>query len=120
MPQIVSGIYTPEEVSDFSAGGNALPAPQEAPRQQGRRAPVETVYVESNPNPVADPKKAVNDRLDELLGKYEPLASQYLIEKGYIKDTQSYIDLDAMTAQKILSNPTKIIGILESLTNEQK
>lgn len=119
MPQIVSGIYTPEEVSDFSSGGSTLPAPQEA-RPQGRRAPVEPVYVEASPTPVADPKKAVNDRLDELLGKYEPLASQYLAEKGYIKQGQSYIDLDAMTAQKILSNPSKILGILESLTNEQK
>lgn len=119
MPQIVSGIYTPEEVSDFSSGGSTLPAPQEA-RPQGRRAPVEPVYVEASPTPVADPKKAVNDRLDELLGKYEPLASHYLAEKGYIKQGQSYIDLDAMTAQKILSNPSKILGILESLTNEQK
>lgn len=120
MPQIVSGIYTPEEVSDFQSGGSTLPVVQEAPRPQGRRAPVEPVYVEASPTPVADPKKAVNDRLDELLGKYEPIASHYLAEKGYIKQGQSYINLDAMTAQKILSNPSKILGILESLTNEQK
>jgi hypothetical protein len=108
-PQIVSGIYTPEEVQDFGSASPATPS---------YRQPAVPVYVEER-KPVENPQQALNDRLDELLGKYEPIASHYLIEKKYLKEGQSYIDLDAMTAQRILSNPSKIIGILEGLTAEQ-
>ena len=104
MPQIVAGIYTPEEVQDFA--GSQSPAP-------ARSAPA-PVYVEER-KPVENPQAALTARLDELLGKYEPLASQYLAEKGYIKQGQNYTNLDGLTAQKILSNPSKIIGILEGI-----
>lgn len=104
MPQIVAGIYTPEEVQDFA--GSQSPA-------LARPAPT-PVYVEER-KPVENPQAVLTGRLDELLGKYEPLASQYLAEKGYIKQGQNYTNLDGLTAQKILSNPSKIIGILEGI-----
>lgn len=107
-PQIVSGIYTPEEVQDFSSN-----APQA--KQAPNSAPIQVLVEERRP--VENPQQAVNDRLDELLGKYEPLATQYLIDKKYLKEGQSYIDLDAMTATRILSNPSKILAILEELNN---
>lgn len=105
-PQIVSGIYTPEEVQDF-----------DRPAQPARQTPPK-VYIEER-EPIENPQQALNNRLDELLGKYEPLASHYLIEKKYLREGQSYIDLDAMTAQRILSNPSKILGILEALKEEE-
>lgn len=101
-PQIISGIYTPEEVSDFSSQDKPLPAPK--------------VYVEQRPA-VEDPAGAVIARLDELLASYEPDASNYLIEKKLIKEGKTYRDLDAMTAQRVLSNPTKILAILDGLKN---
>lgn len=101
-PQIIAGIYTPEEVSDFTSNDKPLPAPK--------------VYVEEKSQAVvADPAQAVIGRLDDLLLKYEPDASKYLVEKRYIKEGQSYKELDAITAQRILSNPQKIITILEGL-----
>lgn len=102
-PQIVSGIYTPEEVQDFNS----------APPKQV--AAIEPIIVQKAQPEIADPKKEVIGRLTELLDKYEPAASAYLIEKKYIKAGQTYHDLDAMTAQRILGNPAKIIGILEGL-----
>jgi len=104
-PQIISGIYTPEEVSDFSSQDKPLPKPVEYQR------------VETKPEAVVDPAQAVITRLDEVLAKFEPHATNYLIEKKLLKEGKNYRDLDAMTAQRILSNPTKIIGILEAIVN---
>jgi hypothetical protein len=101
-PQIISGIYTPEEVSDFSSHDKPLPAPK--------------VYVEQRPA-IEDPAAAVTARLDDLLAKYEPDATNYLIEKKLIKEGQTYKNLDAMTAQRVLSNPAKIVAILDGLKN---
>jgi len=99
-PQLIAGIYTPEEVADFTSNDKPLPAPK--------------VYVEERPA-VENPAGAVTARLDELLEKYEPKATAYLIEKKYIKAGQTYRDLDAITAQRVLSNPAKIVGILEAM-----
>ena len=101
-PQIVSGIYTPEEVQDFSSP----PAPV-------RHTPV-PVLVEQATS-VIDPAGAVTARLDDLLAKYEPDASNYLTEKKFLRVGQTYRDLDAMTAQRILTQPSKIIAILEGI-----
>jgi hypothetical protein len=104
-PQIISGIYTPEEVSDFSSQDKPLPKPVEYQR------------VEQKTEVVVDPAQAVIARLDEVLSKFEPHATNYLIEKKLIKEGKTYRDLDAMTAQRILSNPSKIVGILEGIVN---
>ena len=60
-------------------------------------------------------RESLTSRLDELLGKYEPAATNYLMAKGYLKAGQNYRDLDAMTAQRMLASPAKIIGILEGI-----
>lgn len=104
-PQIISGIYTPEEVSDFSSQDKPLPKPVEYQR------------VETKPEVVVDPAQAVIARLDEVLAKYEPHATNYLIEKKLLREGQTYKNLDAMTAQRVLSNPAKIVGILEGIVN---
>lgn len=101
-PQIVSGIYTPEEVQDFSSS---------APAVQHKPAPV----LVEQATAVVDPAGAVTARLDELLAKYEPHASDYLIEKKFLRAGQTYRDLDAMTAQRILTQPSKIIAILSEI-----
>jgi hypothetical protein len=102
-PQIISGIYTPEEVSDFSSADRSLPPAVQAPKKIE-----ETVVIQ-------DPAGALVARLDEVLAKHEPHASLYLIEKKLIKEGQTYKNLDAITAQRILSNPSKIVGILEGI-----
>ena len=104
MPQIVAGIYTPEEVSDFSNVEKNIAT-----------KPVPVAAQISEVEVVEDPASAVKARLDGLLQRFEPKASSYLTEKGYIKAGQSYRDLDAMTAQRILATPEKIVGILEAI-----
>jgi hypothetical protein len=114
-PQIVSGIYTPEEVQDFGSNTPQIPTQQaERPRLSGSRTNVIEPPQPAKPE-VVDPQAEVVARLSDLLQKYEPNASAYLIEKKYIREGQTYKSLDAITAQRILGNPAKIIGILEGL-----
>lgn len=116
MPQIVAGIYTPEEVSDFSNNdrqvlpSQSVPVVQTVPvAPQVQTAKVEIVDEDTSA------KDSLSARLDELLAKYEPNATNYLMVKGYLKQGQTYRDLDAMTAQRMLASPAKIIGILEGI-----
>lgn len=113
MPQIVAGIYTPEEVSDFSNNDkHSIPVQTVQPVQQIPYAPPANVDVVIEDNSA---KESLASRIDELLGKYEPAATNYLMAKGYLKAGQNYRDLDAMTAQRMLASPAKIIGILEGI-----
>ena len=113
MPQIVAGIYTPEEVSDFSNNDkHSIPVQTVQPVQQIPYAPPANVDVVIEDNSA---KESLASRIDELLGKYEPDATNYLMAKGYLKAGQNYRDLDAMTAQRMLASPAKIIGILEGI-----
>lgn len=100
-PQIISGIYTPEEVADFSSQDKPLPP----------RVLVDSVTKQE----ASDAAAGLQSRLDDLLAKYEPHATGYLLEKKLIKEGQTYRNLDAITAQRVLSNPAKITGILEGL-----
>jgi hypothetical protein len=112
MPQIVAGIYTPEEVSDFSNNDKQVIPVQTVPvvqQPQIQQAKVEIVEEDNSA------RESLVSRLDELLSKYEPAATNYLMAKGYLKAGQNYRDLDAMTAQRMLASPAKIIGILEGI-----
>lgn len=110
MPQIVSGIYTPEEVADFSNNDRQVIPAQATPVVQHIQ-PVKLEVVDEN----TTTKDSLIARLDELLAQYEPHATNYLMTKSYLKAGQSYRDLDAMTAQRMLASPAKIIGILEGI-----
>jgi len=103
MPQIIAGVYTPEEVQDF--------AQPERPVQVRQQVAPQVATVEI----VEDAPQALANRLDELLKKFEPRASEYFISKGYLEKGKTYHDLDAMTAQRILASPAKLIGILEGI-----
>lgn len=101
-PQIVAGIYTPEEVQDFSD----KPAP--APVRVAVAAPKASVV-----EPVVDAKAALKSRLDDLLLIHEPQASLELVRLGYIKEGQTYADLDAMSAERLLNNPAKFLSRID-------
>lgn len=108
-PQIVAGIYTPEEVQDFTNDSKPAAAPVRVALAQPKTSVVE---------PVVDAKAALKARLDDLLAAYEPRASQELISWGYIKEGQTYADLDAMSAERLLNNPAKFLArINDTATN---
>lgn len=98
-PQLISGVYTPEEVSDFTSTSTPIPA-----------------RVQVSAELAGEDNKSAKDilvsRLENLLEKYEPKASEYLISKNLIKQGQTYRDLDSMSANRLLTNPEKLIDII--------
>lgn len=87
-PEIVFGIYTPEEVSDFDGG---------------KPASVEPKPEVVNVTPVV-PEFTLVERLEKVLEPHEAQVNTYLLGKNAIKDGQSFRDLDPKLANKILGD----------------
>lgn len=111
-PQLIAGVYTPEEVQDFS-NDNSRSAPvaqiqvQRVERQEPKiSVPVEIVSTEEK----SSARKALDQRLHDLLLIHEPTASAELVKLGYIKQGQTYTDLDPLNAVKLLDNPAKFLA----------
>lgn len=86
-PEIVFGIYTPEENADF-AGSTASVEPAAAAEV------------------VVTPKQefSVLDRLEAALEPHEAVVNAYLVEKKAIAEGKTFRDLDVKLANKILSD----------------
>ena len=58
-------------------------------------------------------REKLNNRLHDLLLVHEPRATQELIRLGYIKEGQTYTDLDPMSAVRLLDNPSKFLARIQ-------
>jgi len=89
-PEIVFGVYTPEEVADFSS------APE-----------VKTVKPE-----VVKPEPA---KLDSIITpELEADANAFLIARSYVKVGQTYRDVAPDMAERILANPRAFIEAVQA------
>jgi hypothetical protein len=96
-PEIVFGIYTPEEVSDFAESGPA----------------VVTKVAEPKPEIVVTPEFSLVERLEQALEAVEEKANKYLLTKGAIQEGQSFRDLKPSLAEKILADPAAWVAKVE-------
>ena len=112
-PQLIAGVYTPEEVQDFSNDSKPA-APSMRVAAQPVKAEVLEVVPEAQNDEVSEAgRKKLNDRLHDLLLIHEPRASQELIKLGYIKEGQTYTDLDPMSACRLLDSPAKFLARIQ-------
>jgi hypothetical protein len=117
-PQLIAGVYTPEEVSDFSPSNVSIPV---APAPQVRVATKKDVIVieeisQSSSDDVlgkSNARKELDGRLHDLLLIHEPRATNELIKLNYIKAGQTYTDLDPLSAVKLLDNPAKFLARIQ-------
>lgn len=103
-PQLVAGVYTPEEVQDF-VNENKAPV-SIAPKV----AALPAVAVQEEPKD----RSKLDQRLHDLLLIHEPRATQELVRLGYIKEGQTYTDLDALAACRLLDNPAKFLARIQN------
>lgn len=107
-PQLIAGVYTPEEVQDFTNDSK--------PSVPVARVPVAGTLTKAEVVDVAPveekstARKALDQRLHDLLLIHEPSATNELIKLGYIKQGQTYTDLDPLNAVKLLDNPSKFLA----------
>ncbi len=107
-PQLIAGVYTPEEVQDFASDNNR-PAPVQvsvSKSEPKQVAPIEVVSTEEK----SASRKALDQRLHDLLLIHEPAATNELMKLGYIQHGQTYTDLDPLSALKLLDNSAKFIA----------
>ena len=93
-PEVVFGVYTPEEVSDFNS-----PAPLV---QSSTITEVPAIEVEFT----------TIQKLEALLEPHEAKVNAYLISKGQILVGQNFRDLNEEYAKKILSNSNAFLEII--------
>lgn len=115
-PQLIAGVYTPEEVQDFTNDSKpATPVARVSVAPTQVKAEVLEVMPEAAPAETSAAGRAkLNDRLHDLLLIHEPRASQELIKLGYIKEGQTYTDLDPMSACRLLDNPAKFLARIQN------
>jgi hypothetical protein len=112
-PQLIAGVYTPEEVQDFSNDSKPV-APSMRVAAQPTKVDALEVVAEAAPVEVsAAGREKLNSRLHDLLLVHEPRSTQELIKLGYIKDGQTYTDLDPMSAVRLLDNPAKFLARIQ-------
>jgi hypothetical protein len=99
-PEIVFGVYTPEEIQDSS------PAAATKPIQ---------VEVVSSFDRIKELEKIMEgfDRIGELekiMEGIEDKANAFLLKKGYIKEGQNFRDIDEELASRIIQTPKLFIN----------
>jgi hypothetical protein len=92
-PEVVFGVYTPEEVSDFNSSASV----------------VETKPVEI---PAIEVEFTTIQKLEALLEPHEAKANAYLVSKGELWVGQNFRDLREEYAKKILSNSNAFLEII--------
>lgn len=97
-PEVCTGVYTPEEVSDF---------------EPAKEKQVQGTVIESTP-------VLANDDLEVLLESYEPHATELFLEKGWVTGQQTYLDCEQEKRKSILKNPKPLLEILNERIKNAK
>lgn len=116
-PQLIAGVYTPEEVQDFTNDSKPSAPAMKVPIALQAHVKAEVLEVMPEAAPVetsAAGREKLNNRLHDLLLIHEPRASQELVRLGYIKEGQTYVDLDPMAACRLLDNPAKFLARIQN------
>jgi len=92
-PEVVFGVYTPEEVSDFNSPASI----------------VETKPIEI---PAIEVEFTTIQKLEALLEPHEAKVNAYLISKGELWVGQNFRDLREEYAKKILNNSNAFLEII--------
>jgi len=86
-PEVVVGVYTPEETEDFT-----------------NKKEIKVIEPE-----------IIQDKLETLLESYEPHATKFFLEQNWIKEGQTYKEISEERRSNILKNPNPLIQKLRQI-----
>jgi hypothetical protein len=89
-PEVVAGVYTPEEAADFAATPPATPTITATTRQ--------TVNV------TPEPQFSLVEKLEQILEPHSDIANAFLLSKNLIKEGQNFRDVSTKVANMIISD----------------
>jgi hypothetical protein len=94
-PEVVAGVYTPEEVADFSATPSA-PA-QPTPTRQTVNVTPESTF-------------SLVEKLEQILEPHSEIANAFLVSKNLIKEGQNFRDVSTKVANMIIADADGFIS----------
>ena len=92
-PEVVAGLYSPEEAADFST--TSAPAPTAPTRQTVNVTPESTF--------------SLVDKLEQILESHADIANAFLLSKNLIKEDQNFRDVSTKVANMIVSDPDSFL-----------
>jgi hypothetical protein len=101
-PEVVAGVYTPEEVADFSAAPSA-PA-QPTPTRQTVNVTPESTF-------------SLVEKLEQILEPHSEIANAFLVSKNLIKEGQNFRDVSAKVANMIVADGDGFISKAKAFAN---
>jgi hypothetical protein len=93
-PEVVAGVYTPEEAADFNTPSTPTVA---APTRQTVNVTPESTF-------------SLTDKLEQILEPHSDIANAFLISKNLIKEGQNFRDVSTKVANMIVSDPDGFIS----------
>jgi hypothetical protein len=93
-PEVVAGVYTPEEAADFAAP--SAPA-QPTPTRQTVNVTPESTF-------------SLVEKLEQILEPHSDIANAFLLSKNLIKEGQNFRDVSTKVANMIVSDPDGFIS----------
>ena len=88
-PEVVAGVYTPEEAADFTATPSTPAAP--TPTRQTVNVTPESTF-------------SLTDKLEQILEPHSDIANAFLVSKNLIKEGQNFRDVSTKVANMIISD----------------
>ena len=98
-PEVVAGVYTPEETADFSGPSSPATAP----------APAATVNV--------TPEISIIEKLEKVLEPISEIANAFLAHKNLIKEGQNFRDVSGKVAKIILADVEDFVTKAKAFSN---
>ena len=95
-PEVVAGVYTPEEAADFSNSSPTTPSP----------APVNVT-----------PEISIIEKLEKILEPISEIANAFLVHKNLIKADQNFRDVSGKVANIILADAGDFITKAKAFSN---
>ena len=102
-PEVVAGVYTPEEAADFAATPPA--------------APTVTATTRQTVNVTPEPQFSLVEKLEQILEPHSDIANAFLLSKNLIKEGQNFRDVSTKVANMILADVDGFISKAKAFAN---
>ena len=100
-PEVVAGVYTPEEAADFA------PSP----------TPSVTTTTRQTVNVTPESTFSLVERLEQILEPHSDIANAFLLSKSLIKEGQNFRDVSTKVANMIIADANGFITKATAFSN---
>lgn len=101
-PEVVAGVYTPEEAADFASSPST---------------PTVTASTRQTVNVTPEPQFSLVEKLEQILEPHSDIANAFLISKNLIKEGQNFRDVSTKVANMIIADADGFISKAKAFSN---